>query len=74
MLKSGSIILACALAVLAPPSQAQTYPSRDITFIVPWNAGGSNDIAARALYESLGFEWVADEGTAATMLRDPRPI
>ncbi|MBI4934110.1 MAG: GNAT family N-acetyltransferase [Actinobacteria bacterium] len=28
---------------------------------------------ARRLYESLGFEWVADEGTAATMLRDPRP-
>jgi predicted kinase/ribosomal protein S18 acetylase RimI-like enzyme len=27
---------------------------------------------ARRLYESLGFEWVADEGTAATMLRDRR--
>jgi GNAT superfamily N-acetyltransferase len=24
---------------------------------------------ARRMYESLGFEWVADEGTAATMLR-----
>jgi GNAT superfamily N-acetyltransferase len=24
---------------------------------------------ARGLYESLGFEWVAEEGTAATMLR-----
>jgi predicted kinase/GNAT superfamily N-acetyltransferase len=28
---------------------------------------------ARGLYESLGFEWVADEGTAATLLRGPRP-
>jgi predicted kinase/ribosomal protein S18 acetylase RimI-like enzyme len=28
---------------------------------------------ARRLYESLGFEWVADEGTAATMLRRGAP-
>jgi len=28
---------------------------------------------ARRLYESLGFEWVADEGTAATMLRRGSP-
>jgi predicted kinase/GNAT superfamily N-acetyltransferase len=31
-----------------------------------------NDVARR-LYESLGFEWVADEGTAATMLRRGSP-
>ena len=50
MLKPSSIILACALAAFqATATQAQTYPSRDITFIVPWNAGGSNDVAARAL-------------------------
>jgi predicted kinase/GNAT superfamily N-acetyltransferase len=28
-----------------------------------------DNVTARHLYESLGFEWVADEGTAATMLR-----
>ncbi len=31
-----------------------------------------NDVARR-LYESLDFEWVADEGTAATLLRRARP-
>ena len=37
-----SIILACAVpAFQATATQAQTYPRRDVTFIVPWNAGGS---------------------------------
>ena len=49
MLKPSSIILACAIAAFqATAVQAQSYPSRDVTFIVPWNAGGSNDVAARA--------------------------
>jgi ribosomal protein S18 acetylase RimI-like enzyme len=30
-----------------------------------------DNAVARHLYESLGFEWVADDGTAATMLRRP---
>ncbi|GAC1331826.1 MAG: tripartite tricarboxylate transporter substrate binding protein [Beijerinckiaceae bacterium] len=29
------------------------FPARDITFIVPWNAGGSNDILARSLQPLL---------------------
>jgi hypothetical protein len=51
MLKQASIILACAIAAFqATATQAQTaYPARDVTFIVPWNAGGSNDVAIRAL-------------------------
>ena len=28
---------------------ASSFPSKEIRFVVPWNAGGSNDIAARAL-------------------------
>ena len=31
----------------ADPSTA--FPNKEIRFVVPWNAGGSNDIAARAL-------------------------
>ncbi len=38
-----------ALAALAPAWAADPFPSKEIRFIVPWNAGGSNDIAARAL-------------------------
>ncbi|WP_375463933.1 Bug family tripartite tricarboxylate transporter substrate binding protein [uncultured Methylobacterium sp.] len=30
-----------------------TFPAREITFVVPWNAGGSNDILARGLQPLL---------------------
>ena len=46
-----SIVLACltaALPISAGHGQS-AFPQRDITFIVPWNAGGSNDVMARAL-------------------------
>jgi tripartite-type tricarboxylate transporter receptor subunit TctC len=51
--------MAAALSVLlglatAFPAAAQpAYPTRDITFIVPWAAGGSNDVMARALQPIL---------------------
>src|SRR6478735_29273 len=70
MLKQSSIILACALAAFqATAAQAQTYPARDITFIVPWNAGGSNDVAARALDPILrehGIKIVIENVVGAT--------
>jgi tripartite-type tricarboxylate transporter receptor subunit TctC len=51
MMKSAGSVLAFVVAALqATTACAQsTYPQRDVTFIVPWNAGGSNDVAARAL-------------------------
>ena len=44
-----------ALAVLAgvAGAQAQTYPSRPITMIVPYPAGGPTDTLARILAEQL---------------------
>jgi len=36
-------------AVLAADAQAQTYPSRTITFVVPFAAGGLSDVPARVL-------------------------
>jgi tripartite-type tricarboxylate transporter receptor subunit TctC len=36
---------------------AQTYPSRPVRYIVPFPAGGSPDIVARALAERLGRIW-----------------
>ncbi len=46
-------LAACAAALLAPlaTAQAQTFPSRPITLIVPWPAGGSTDRHHRALAE-----------------------
>ena len=37
------------LSVCVPLWAADPFPSKEIRFVVPWNAGGSNDIAARAL-------------------------
>ena len=46
--------LAVALAGLSmAASAADPFPSKEIRFIVPWNAGGSNDIAARQLAQLL---------------------
>jgi tripartite-type tricarboxylate transporter receptor subunit TctC len=41
------------LAGFAPSLQAQTYPNRPITIVVPLAAGDSGDIAARAVGEEL---------------------
>lgn len=40
---------AACLAAAANP----TFPAKEIKFVVPWNAGGSNDIAARHLAQLL---------------------
>lgn len=42
-----------ALAVLAGPAAAQTYPERPVTFIVPYGAGGPLDTVARILTERM---------------------
>ena len=41
------------LSVLSPVAQAQTYPSRPITIIVPFAAGGSMDTLTRILAERM---------------------
>ena len=44
-------LLALAIAIAAVPALAQQYPSRPITLIVPWPAGGSTDTHLRKLSE-----------------------
>jgi tripartite-type tricarboxylate transporter receptor subunit TctC len=51
------VFLAAALAIANPVLHAQTYPSRQITLIIPFAAGGSNDIVARALAKTLAEAW-----------------
>ena len=46
-------LLAC-IAVVAAPAAAQDYPSRPITLIVPYTAGGGNDLSARPAAERMG--------------------
>lgn len=47
--------LACAVSLLAVASaNAQDFPSRPVTLIVPFGAGGPTDAAARVLAQSMG--------------------
>ena len=43
------ILLAVAFMALAGSAQAQQFPTRPVTLIVPWPAGGGTDIGMRAL-------------------------
>ena len=64
-----------ALAILALPwaslaARAQDYPNKPITLIVPWPAGGSSDVAMRAIGEAaakrLGQPIVVDNKPGAS--------
>ena len=50
------LVAALALTVFAgiAYAQAETYPSRQITLIVPFPPGGSTDIAARIMADKMG--------------------
>jgi tripartite-type tricarboxylate transporter receptor subunit TctC len=45
----------CLLGALAigSPASAQSYPSRNITAIIPFAAGNANDVTARIVFEQL---------------------
>jgi tripartite-type tricarboxylate transporter receptor subunit TctC len=45
---------ACAVAMAAGAASAETYPSRPITLIVPFGAGGPTDTIARIIAERMG--------------------
>ena len=47
------IALAFAVAALTQAVVAQTYPDRPVRIVVPFPAGGSNDVLARILAQSL---------------------
>jgi tripartite-type tricarboxylate transporter receptor subunit TctC len=50
-------LLAAVLALTSPAARAQSYPSRAITLIIPFAAGGSNDVVGRAIGKKLTEAW-----------------
>src|SRR5690554_2181428 len=59
--------LALALGLATTPSlaasTADNYPDGQVTLIVPFTAGGSNDVLARTIGQKLAAEW--DEAVVA---------
>jgi len=53
-MRSGVVCLAALLAFTAAPAQAQPYPARPITVVVPFPAGGPSDVVARIVAEQMG--------------------
>jgi tripartite-type tricarboxylate transporter receptor subunit TctC len=72
MIRAGAL-LAAALVLASVTGHAQTYPSRQITLIIPFAAGGSNDIVGRAIGKKLAEAWgqpvvVENRGGGGTMI------
>jgi tripartite-type tricarboxylate transporter receptor subunit TctC len=61
------IAAALLLTAAAAPAAAETYPNRTIRLIVPFPAGGSNDVAARIIAPHL------ERALGQTVIVDNRP-
>ena len=48
---------AAALVLANPAARAEGYPSRQITLIIPFAPGGSNDLVGRAIGKKLSEVW-----------------
>jgi tripartite-type tricarboxylate transporter receptor subunit TctC len=52
-MNSKGLVVASLLSLAAGAAMAQAYPSKPVTVIVPWPAGGPSDIAARPVAKGL---------------------
>ena len=58
MQKRGFIAaLSAALALLAWPAAAQTWPAKPIKIVVPFPAGGTSDVLARLIGQKMAESW-----------------
>src|SRR6185369_4998699 len=49
-----SFVAACLLAAATVPVSAQSYPTKSITVVVPFPAGGPSDVVARIVTDHMG--------------------
>ena len=67
------IALACTTLAMAAAAQAQSWPSKTVTIVVPFPAGGTTDVLARAvgtkLASAIGHPVIVDNkpGAGATL-------
>ena len=50
---AATLVVACLAAAAVSPAFAQAYPTRPITVVVPFPAGGPSDVVARIVAESM---------------------
>ena len=64
-----SVGLAIALSCAAAGAVAQSYPSKPVRVVIPWPAGGSNDVVGRLvmqkLAQTMGQQFVVDNRAGA---------
>ena len=53
----GTAFVLAAIMTAAPSSAQERFPSRAVEIIVPFSAGGSTDLGARALAQALQKRW-----------------
>ncbi|NKC32096.1 Bug family tripartite tricarboxylate transporter substrate binding protein [Falsiroseomonas selenitidurans] len=65
----GGLAIGTGLAATSLPARAQAWPSRPVTVVVPWPAGGSTDVLARAVSrnfsERFGQAFVVENRSGA---------
>ena len=75
-MKVAAVLAGLATLVGAAPAIAQSYPVKPVRVVIPWPAGGSNDIVGRVitqkLSETTGQQFVVDNrgGAAGTIGSD----
>ena len=69
ILPARTIVTAAALAILSAAASAQNWPSRHVTIVVAFPAGGPTDVLARAvasdLADKLGQQFVVENRSGA---------
>ena len=73
--KMTRLLVAIALAAIAniSPGQAQTFPSRQITIVVPFPPGGSTDVAARIVADHMVHPFRACRANRRSTIAPPMP-